>query len=248
MLGSPLSYQAGDIRAKGVLYRPGPGSGQRLPGVVLVHEGPGLGDHARLRAGMLAEEGYVVLAADLHGEGHVASSHAETLALVSALLDDRPRLLARTRSALEALVTLDEVDAGRTAAVGYCFGGLAVLDLARSGAPVNAVATFHGLLTPPAAPLASPSRPIRARLLACTGGRDHLVPPEQVLAFQQEMDAAGADWQVLVLGGARHAFTNALDAEKLRQLGFGYDRQADQRSWRATLDFLRDSLAAGDPG
>lgn len=230
-----LSYRAGDIEAIGYLALPD-ASGP-VPGVIVAHEGPGLDEHARLRARMLAKLGYVALAADLHGGGYVAGSHEEVLELVGALRARRDVLRSRAGAALKALRGLDTVDATRIAAIGYCFGGMAVLELARSGADIAAVVSFHGLLDTP-----SPAGPgeIAASVLACTGAADHLVPVDQVIAFQREMTAAGADWQVVSYGGAQHAFTNVVEAEKLAALGFGYHPAADRRSWAAMRSFLEE--------
>lgn len=228
-------YPAADIEAVGYLARP-EGSGQR-PGIVVVHEGPGLDEHAKLRTRMLAGLGFVALAADLHGDGHVAASHDEVMALVGALREGRDVLRARAGAAVDALRAFDGVDPDRIAAIGYCFGGMTVLELARGGARLAGVVSFHGLLD-----AAAPTRQgtIAAKVLVCTGAEDHLVPPEQVLAFEREMTDAGADWQVVTYGGARHAFTNRIEGERLAPLGFGYHEQADRRSWNAMRLFLEE--------
>lgn len=240
MLEQELIYPAGDVTAHGYLALPETKTAR--PGILLAPEGPGLGVHAKMRAKCLARLGFVVLAMDPYGGGHVAASHEETMSLVSALVEDRPKLLARTRGALAALADHPAVDRDRVVAIGYCFGGLAVLDLGRSGAPIVGVATFHGLLDAPAQPLAPFGTAVSARLLIFTGAADHLVPLEQLLAFTQEMQLANADWQINLYGGARHAFTNLIDAEKLAPLGFGYDHDADVRSWAALLQFLGETL------
>ena len=230
-----LTYSTDEGDFIGYLAQPS-GDGQR-PAVLVAHEGPGLDAHARYRAEKLAELGYVALACDLHGAGHVAASHDETIALVTALNGSPDRLRARIRAGFDALCAVDRVDRSRVAAIGYCFGGLAVLELARSGAPVVGTVTFHGLLhtARPAAPGA-----VHAKILVLTGAADHLVPREQVAAFEQEMDAAGVDWQVVRYGGVKHAFANALEAEQLAKLGFGYDGLADRRSWEAMRLFLAE--------
>ena len=234
---SELRYAAGDVEAVGYLVSP---AGARAwPGILLAPEGPGLGAHARLRAEMLAGLGYVALAIDLHGNGHVAPTHEETIARVTHLGAHRGVLRARVAAGLAALRACSGVDGGRVAAVGYCFGGLAVLELARSGAELAAVVTFHGLLT-----AADPgeARNIKASILVCTGADDDLVPPAQVAAFEDEMRSADVDWQVIKYGGARHAFTNRVDAEALAKIGFGYDSRADARSWDAMRAFLEETL------
>ena len=207
------------------------------PAVLVAHEGPGLDAHARYRTEKLAELGYIAFACDLHGAGHVAATHDETIALVTELKDRPESLRARVHAAFDALRRVEHVDQSRVAAIGYCFGGMAVLELARSGAPVVGTVTFHGLL--------DTSRPagageIRAKILVLTGAADHLVPSDQVAAFEQEMDAAGADWQIVRYGGIKHAFTNIIEAEKLGKLGFGYDPLADRRSWAAMRLFLAE--------
>jgi dienelactone hydrolase len=183
---------------------------------------------------MLAELGYVALAADLYGGGRTFSGTEA----MDGLRADTASFRRRVRAGLDALLALDDVDPAGTAAIGYCFGGMAVLELARSGAPVAAVVSFHGLLRSD-----EPARPgkVRARILACTGAKDPLVPLDDVDAFGREMDAAGADWQLIVYGRALHSFTN-------RNVAGGadprmdYDPSADRQSWAAALLFLDEAL------
>jgi dienelactone hydrolase len=178
---------------------------------------------------MLAELGYVALAADLYGEGYVAGSVPEALSLVGELRKTESRLLGRIRASLDALAAQDGVDGERLGAIGYCFGGLCALELARSGAPVSAVVTFHGLLE-----TRHPAEPgkVKAKLIVCTGAEDPFVPAAQVLDFEKEMSQAGADWQVITYSGAKHAFTNT-DADQISMPGFGYNKSVDERSWNA---------------
>lgn len=230
-----VTYAAGDITGIGYLAMPeGNAAG---PGVLVAHEGPGLDTHVRRRTEMLAELGYVAFAADMHGDGRVAASHEEVLERVGALLGHRDVMRGRIRAALDILRAQPGVLPGQLAAIGYCFGGATVLELARSGAPILGVVAFHGLL---ATPTLRDAGEIAGKVLVCTGGADHLVPREQVLAFQDEMDAAGVDWQVIQYGGVKHAFTNFIEAEELARHGFGYDRNADRRSWAAMRDFLNE--------
>jgi dienelactone hydrolase len=157
---------------------------------------------------------------------------------MDALRADTVSFRRRVRAGLDALLALNDVDPAGTAAIGYCFGGMAVLELARSGAPVAAVVSFHGLLRS-----GQPARPgkVRARILACTGAKDPLVPLDDIDAFGREMDAAGADWQLIVYGRALHSFTN-------RNVAGGadprmdYDPSADRQSWAAALLFLDEAL------
>jgi dienelactone hydrolase len=157
---------------------------------------------------------------------------------MNALRDDRPALRARVRAGFDALAALPEVDPGKIVAIGYCFGGGCVLELARMGAPAAGFVSFHGLLdtTLPAAPGA-----IKGPILAMTGVLDPIVPLEQVKAFEEEMQRAGADWRLVTYGNAGHSFTNA-DMRKGERPGFEHEARADARSWRALLDFMDEVL------
>jgi len=221
-----LEYRHDDIVSHGFLARPD--GSERRPGVVIFHEAPGLDDHPKKRARMLAELGYVALAADLYGGGKVAGSGPEALELMGAVQANEALLHGRIRASFDALAALDGVDTGKLGATGYCFGGLCALELARSGAAVGAVVTFHGLLL-----TKHPAEPgkVKGKLLICTGSEDPLVPAEQVAGFEKEMARAGADWQVITYGGAKHAFTNTV-ADHIGP-GFGYSKTADDRSWNA---------------
>jgi dienelactone hydrolase len=224
-----LKYSDGETTFLGYLADP-EGSGRR-PGVLIAHEAPGLNDHPKRRARMIAELGYVALAADLYGNGRVAQKPEESQQLMAPLREDIPRLRRHTSAALDALGKLPQVDPKRLGAMGYCFGGLAVLELARTGAPVAGTVSFHGILgtkTP------DDAKNIKGKILACTGADDPLVPPEQIAAFAQEMTKAGIDWQVVTYGGAKHAFTNP-DANRPPVLA--YNAAADARSWDAMQGF-----------
>ncbi|HVA81810.1 MAG TPA: dienelactone hydrolase family protein, partial [Candidatus Binataceae bacterium] len=147
----------------------------------------------------------------------------------------------RVRAGLDALAAQPDVNPRQLGAIGYCFGGLTVLELARSGAPLRGVVSFHGLLetrTP------EDARNIKGKILVCTGAEDPLVPPAQVEAFAQEMRQAGVDWQVIIYGGAKHAFTNR-DADQIPMPGFGYHKAADQRSWNAMRSFFSEAFGEG---
>ncbi len=230
-MGEPHSYGDGELELRGILERPAAPNGRA---VLVVHEAPGLGDNARRRTRMMAELGYVALAADLYGGGRTFSGTEA----MDGLRADTGVFRRRVRAGFDALIALDGVDPARAAAIGYCFGGMAVLELARSGAPVTAVVSFHGLLRS-----GQPARPgeVGARVLACTGAKDPLVPLGDVDAFGREMDAAGADWQLIVYGHALHSFTN-------RNVAGGadprmdYDPSADRQSWAAALLFLDEAL------
>ncbi len=187
----------------------------------------GVGDLEKRIAHRLAERGHVALVADVYGKGRRPATMDEARPLMAALDADRPLLAARMAAALDALRARGNVDAGRMAAFGYCFGGKCVLDLARAGEPVLGVVTFHGLLDPPPGPVS----PVAARVLAAHGWDDPLATPEQVVAFAAEMTAAGADWRLLAFGNTVHAFTNPAREGM-------YSPDADRRSWAAAMDFL----------
>jgi dienelactone hydrolase len=214
----------------------------RRPGVLVFHEGLGLGDFEMARARRLAELGYVALAADMYGDRRRASNLQEVATLVGDIRN-RPELMrARGHAALATLAALPQVDATRLAAIGFCFGGAVVLELARDGADLRAVVSFHGVLTTrmPAA-----TGKVKASVLVCTGADDPLAPPEQVKAFEDEMRAAAArDWQVISYGNTLHGFTNpAADGSMMRTAL--YNEQADRRSWASMRSLLDEAF--GEP-
>lgn len=215
-------------------------SGPR-PGVLVSHAWGGRSDFEDRKAELLAELGYVGFAIDLYGNGRRGASPDENRALMQPLLDDRAELARRLALALDQLRAVPHVESARTGAIGFCFGGLCVLDLVRSGANVCGVVSFHGLLgAPEPAPQAGADSD--ARVLVLHGWQDPLATPDNVLEFAREMDGRGVDWQLYAYGGAAHAFTNpsAADAEH----GLMYDELADRRSWDAMQLFLKEIFAA----
>ncbi|MEA2998768.1 MAG: hypothetical protein QOK17_601 [Sphingomonadales bacterium] len=186
----------------------------------------------------LAGLGYAAIVADLYGREHIGKPREECRALMMGLLGDRPLLQERLLAVLEAVRALSEVDAGRVAAIGYCFGGLCALDLARTGADLRGVASFHGLFTPPGN---LEGTPIKAKVIALHGWDDPMAPPASVEALGAELSHAGADWQIHAYGGVMHGFTNpaANDPER----GLAYNASADRRSWAALEAFLAEVLA-----
>jgi len=230
-----LEYRDGGLVCRGYLATPD--GTDRRPAVLIAHEAPGLDDHPKRRAQMLAELGYVALALDMYGGGRTVSGE-ETMKAMGALRENPATLRGRARAALDAMAKLPRVDAQRLGAMGYCFGGLVVLELARSGAPLKAIVSFHGILetkTP------ADAKNVKGKILVCTGADDPLVPPEQVLGFQKEMSEAKIDWQVVTYGGAKHAFTNR-DADKVGRPALAYNKSADDRSWEAMRDFFKETL------
>jgi dienelactone hydrolase len=182
--------------------------------------------------------GYAAIVADLYGREHIGKAREECRALMMALLGDRPLLQDRLLAVLEAVRALPEVDAGRVAATGYCFGGLCALDLARTGADLRGAASFHGLFTPPGN---LDGTPIKAKVIAFHGWDDPMAPPDSVEALGAELTKAGADWQIHAYGGVMHGFTNPAANDPDR--GLRYDANADRRSWAALEDFLAEVLA-----
>lgn len=234
------AYRDGDVQLRGELYRPTVHSNGRA--VLVMHEADGIGGNVRRHCALLANQGYLAAAADLHGDGKVLAGE-EMASAIAAFRADTDGFRRRVRAALDALCATSGVAGRRVAAIGYCFGGTAVLELARSGAPVAAVASFHGLLTT--------GRPahagaISARILVCTGARDPLVPPADIASFQVEMTNTEADWQLMLFGGAMHSFTNeTVDASADPRMR--YDRIADEQSWEILLRFLDDSFSNASP-
>jgi len=213
----------------------------RRPGVLVFHEGLGLGDFAIARARMLAETGYVALAADMFGDRRQARNLQEVATLVGDLRNQPETLRARGRAALATLAALPQVDPMRLAAIGFCFGGSVVLELARAGADLRAAVSFHGVLTTRNPAVAGQ---VKASVLVLTGAEDPLAPPEQVKAFEDEMRAAGVrDWQVISYGNTLHGFTNpAADGSMMRTAM--YNAQADRRSWASMRNLLEEVFRA----
>jgi dienelactone hydrolase len=215
----------------------------RRPGILVAHSGPGLGEQARTVARRLADLGYAVFALDYHGGGAVLSDMKDMMARITGFLENPLTIRARLHKALEVLLAQPEVDASRIGAIGYCFGGTSVLELARAGAPVAATVGFHsGLKT---------GRPrdasnIKGKILVCLGADDPLIPVAERNAFEQEMREGGADWQMHVYGGAQHSFTEPSIEARARAAGLSgmkYNESADRRSWRSMLQLFDDVFA-----
>jgi dienelactone hydrolase len=230
-----VAYSDGDTALHGFLACDREISG-RCPGILVVHGGAGLDDHARGRALRLAEWGFVVFACDMYGEG-VAGNRERVISCITDLRRDRAKLCRRALHGLDVLKSHESVD-GRFAAVGYCFGGTTVLELARSGAKLAGVVSIHGSLETvlPAEPAA-----IQSKILVCHGGLDPHVPMTHVTAFAEEMIRAGADWQLFVYGGAMHGFTH--ETATGQQPGVAYHALSDARSSRAVQTFFRELFA-----
>ena len=225
----PISYDA-DGRSFAGWLADGSGGG-RVPGVLVLHEGAGLTEGIKARAARVAAEyGCVAFAPDLFGIAPPAPGDAAALAaaqaVVRGLRENVAMLRARCAAAVAVIEGLSQVDPGRLAAIGYCFGGAAAIELARSGAPLKAVAGFHAGVLPGGA------EAISGKVLLCHGAEDPVVPAAQIQAFAAALGAAGIDWQLHLYGGVGHSFTNPeIDAWGLP--GFRYDAAADERSWAA---------------
>ena len=203
-------------------------SGPR-PGVIVVHEWWGLNDYAKRRARDLAALGYSALAVDMYGDGRNTQHPDDAKAFMNAALADPAVPKARFQAGLDLLKAQPQTDPARLAAIGYCFGGKVVLDMARQGLPLAAVVSFHGALV-----TATPATPgsVKAKVLVEHGGADSFITPEQIAAFKAEMDQAGADYRFVELPGAKHGFSNPdADAHKGHGLDLGYQKEADERSW-----------------
>ena len=231
-----VDYRHGAVNLRGYLAFDETAA-ERRPGVLVFHEGLGLGDFAIARARMLAELGYVAFAADMFGDRRQARNLQEVAKLVGDLRDEPQMLRARGRAALAKLAALPQVDASRIGAIGFCFGGSVVLELARDGADLKAVVSFHGVL---ATRTPAVSGNVKASVLVCTGADDPLAPPEQIKAFEDEMRAADVrDWQVISYGNTLHGFTNpAADGSMLRTAL--YSEQADRRAWASMRSLFNE--------
>ena len=208
------------------------------PAVAIVHSWAGRTEFEEGKAIALAQQGYVGFAVDMYGNGARGNTPEENTALMTPLMQDRELLQQRVARAVAVLRQQPEVDPSRVAAIGFCFGGLCVLDLARTGSDVNGVASFHGLF---GAPGNTDGKRITARVLCLHGYDDPMVQPPALLALATELTGAGADWQVHAYGNTVHAFTNP--AANSPDMGAVYSATADRRSWAALLDFLQEVLA-----
>jgi dienelactone hydrolase len=230
-----VEYRHGDAVLEGYLAYDDAIAGER-PGVLVVHEWTGLGNYAKARAEQLAELGYVAFAVDMYGKGIRPQMPEEAGAQASIYRSDRQLMRDRANAGLQVLVDNELSDDDRIAAIGYCFGGGTVLELARSGAPIAGVVSFHGNLdTPDPTDAAN----IQGKVLVLHGADDPYVPAEQVTAFEQEMRQSEVDWQLVAYGGAVHSFTNPSSGDDPSE-GAAYNEAADRRSWAAMRQFFAE--------
>jgi len=226
-----INYKFGDQEYRAFVANP---EKESAPLVLVVHTWAGRDDFVEKKAIELAEEGYVAMAVDMYGDAKVGTSTEENQSLMTPLIEDRDKLKAIINSAVEAGKKIDGVDSSKVAAIGYCFGGLVVLDLARSGTVISGVVSFHGLLM--SSDISTDG--IQAKVLVLHGERDPMVPLSMVDDFQKEMTEAEADWQLHSYGNAYHAFTNKEANDP--NLGTQYNENADKRSWQSMMNFFTE--------
>jgi dienelactone hydrolase len=230
-----VDYQQGGQTLEGFLAYDDSLSGKR-PGILIVHQWMGITDYEEMRAKMLAQMGYVAFCADIYGKGVRPTSTQEAGAQAGKYKGDRQLLRARVNAGLDQLKQNDLVDTSRVAAIGYCFGGTTAIELARSGAQLNGVVSFHGGLDSPAP---ADGKNIKCKMLILAGADDPFQKPDDLDAFEKEMKDNGVNWQIVFYGGAVHAFTQK-SVDKFNLPGAKYNEQADKRSWQAMKDFFAE--------
>jgi len=228
-----IEYKHGDTLLEGFLAYDDTVTGKR-PGVLVVHEWWGLNDYAKRRAEQLAQLGYVAFCLDMYGKGKVTADPKVAWEWASVFRNDRPMGRAQAAAGPEVLKSRPQVDPARIAAIGYCFGGTVVLEMARSGADLKGVVSFHGGL---ATPTPADARNIKGKVLVLHGADDLFEQPSEIAAFQEEMRQARVDWQMVYYGSAVHSFTNP-ESGKAGIKGVGYNEAADRRSWLAMRNFF----------
>ncbi len=231
-----VAYKDGEAELEGFLAYDDAREG-KLPGVLVFHEWKGLNEYAKKRATMLAELGYVAFAADMYGKGVRAETHEEAAKLSSLYKEDRSLMRNRAKAALDFLASQERVNPDRIAAIGYCFGGTTVHEMARAGFNLKGAVSFHGALDTPV-----PAKPgdIKTKVLVFHGANDEFTNPN-VPAFMEEMRKSGADWQFVSFGGAVHSFT-VPEAGSDPSKGMAYNEAADRRSWQMMKAFFLEVL------
>ncbi len=233
VIGTTVPYKHNGVELVGYLAYDDSISGKR-PGVLIVHEWWGLNDYVRKRADQMAALGYVAFAVDMYGKGKVAAGAEEASSLAQAVRSDVGLWRQRAMAGLDVLKEDRRTDATRIAAIGYCFGGATVQQLAYAGAPVQGIVSFHGGFVTPSP---DEAKVVKAKILICHGGADTLSTPEAMQDYIATMNKSGLDWQMVIFGGAKHAFTNP-QADKAGIEGVGYSKSADDRSWKYMKDFF----------
>jgi len=231
----PVEYKIGDQPFEGLYVYP-QARANKLPGVLLVHNWLGISDETKRQAERMAKLGLAVFAVDVYGKGIRAKGPKDAMPLAEKYKSNRKLFRERLLRGLEVLREQKEVDPKKTVGAGYCFGGTGVIELARAGADVQAVVSFHGGLD---SPNPADGKNIKARVIALQGADDPLVKPADITAFQDEMRANHVDWQMTVYGGAVHGFTD-MSAGSDVKTGMAYDPKADKRSFEVFTDLIND--------
>ncbi len=226
IIARPVEYKHGEAVLEGYLAYDDAIDGKR-PGVLVVHEWWGLNDYVKKRSEQLAGLGYIAFALDMYGKG-VSTRDRKEAARLAGQFRGKPLMRHRAQAGLNVLAGNERVDPNRIAAIGYCFGGTTVLELAYSGADLVGIVSFHGGLT---MPKPQDMKNIKAKVLVLHGAEDPVAPTEKAVAFQESMRRAGVDWQMIYYGGAVHAFTNP-GAGNDKTSGSAYDEKAAKRSWQ----------------
>ena len=232
---SDFTYQHNGVELQGFFAYDDSIMGKR-PGVLIIHEWNGLGEYVKNRAEQLASEGYVAFAMDMYGKGIRPTTPQESGQQAGIYRSNRQLMRQRAIVSLDQLKAHRLTDAERVAAIGYCFGGGAALELSRSGADLRGIVSFHGNLD---TPNPNDAKNIKSKILVLHGADDPFVPKESIDAFQQEMRNAGVDWQMVYYSNAVHAFTNPASGND-NSRGAAYNEAADKRSYRAMIDFFNE--------
>lgn len=235
VVGQAVEYKHGDAVLEGYLAYDDSIDGKR-PGVLIVHEWKGINDYSRSRAEQLAALGYVGFAVDMYGKGVQAKDHEEAAKLSGIYRNDRNLMRERAKTALETLKANPLVDTTKIAAIGYCFGGAAVLEMARAGFDLKGVASFHGSLD---TPMPADSKTLKAKVRVFNGAADKFISQENIANFEAEMKNANADWKLTQFEGAVHSFT-VPTAGSDPTTGMAYHADADKRSWEMLKEFLKE--------
>ena len=228
-----VEYKQGDTTLEGVIVFDDAVKIKR-PGVLIVHQWMGLSAYEKKRAEMLAQLGYVAFCADIYGKGVRPKDTSEAGPMAGKFKGDRALLRARVNAALDTFKKSELVDTKRIAAIGYCFGGTATIELARSGAELSGIVSFHGGLD---SPTPSDGKNIKTKVLACHGADDPFVPAKDLAAFESEMRDNKVDWQLIAYGGAVHSFTQPM-AGNDNSKGAAHNQRADKRSWEDMKQFF----------
>lgn len=238
--GEEVAYATDSLTMKGyIAYNEN--SGEKRPGIIVIHEWWGHNDYVRERADMLAELGYTALAIDMYGEGKQANHPEDAGKFSSSVMENIEVAKKRFNKAMEVLKNHPTVDSDKIAAIGYCFGGSVALTMANTGADLDAVAAFHSGLQLPV----MPNEKLKAKVLVCNGADDPFITDESVVEFKSKMDAIGADYRYIAYEGVQHSFTSkAADSlgKKFNMPAVFYDKEADEKSWQALQQLLREAF------